>query len=410
MSNHLDSAIKEINLHAVVRGYWTFDVETFPALKKAIYERTQSDKKMLDTLRREVISFSEEVRTIKPYSANAVSLVASDGGNNQLSFDPFYVQLVRVTDSYGKNLCVDAVSPSTDTDELGKAQFNSNGTPITALGWMMKDLGVDNPPHLSRLSPMIPKGSDIRDHPDSVKPGWLSTYRDLCEWAVLYERICYTTFATDTLIVRDGLLRSVIFAGDLFIKWRKNVENVMDRIYREDHRRVYLVGIAKHSKVITRYQLAMAIENVFPSGDARYVRIPRDLEAKAYIWNEYARGAEAEGKDIGVPRFVAGDMFLVRFGSMDGDPIWAVDIFSKQSYDASEIFGYLLNDAINGFPVPFYPRCLQKAHEYAQIVDFDLEIFQDNVFEAVRDLLPTEKKNIIDGWKFRSDLSMRRYG
>lgn len=365
---------------------------------------------MLDTLKREILSFSGEVRTIKPYSSTAVSLVASDGGNNQLSFDPFYVQLIRVTDSYGKELCVDAVSPSTDTDELGKAQFNPDGTPRTALGRMMKDLGVNNPPHLNKLSPMIPKGSDTRDKPDSIKPGWVLTYRDICEWAVLYERICHTTFATDTLIVRDGLLRSKIFSGNLFIKWRKNVENAIDRIYKEDHRRVFLVGLAKHSKVITRYQLAMAIDNTFPSGDARFVRIPRSLEAKAYIWDEYARGAEVEGEDIEAPKFVAGDMFLVRFGSMDVDPIWAVDIFSKQSCDASEIFGYLLNDAINGFPVPFYPRCLQKAHECAQIVDFDLEIFQDLIFEAVRDMLPAEKKSIIDGWRFRSDLSMRRYG
>jgi hypothetical protein len=154
----------------------------------------------------------------------------------------------------------------------------------------------------------------------------------------------------------------------------------------------------------------MSIENIFPSGDARFVRIPRDLEAKAYNWEEYARGAEAEGKDIGAPRFVAGDMFLVRFGPMDGDPIWAVDIFSKQSCDAAEIFGCLLNDAINGFPVPFYPRCLQKAHEYAQIVDFDLEIIQDQIYDAVKELLPVDKQDVIDGWRFRSDLSLRRYG
>ncbi|MBC7086353.1 MAG: hypothetical protein H5T43_08350 [Methanomethylovorans sp.] len=387
-----------------------FDLDSLPVLRKAIYERAQCDNKILEALRREVRSFESEVRTIKPYSTTAVSLVASDGGNNQLSFDPFFVQLVRVTDSYGKELCVDAVSPSTDTDELGKAQFNPDGTPRTALGKMMKDLGVGYPPYLNRLSPMIPRGSEIRNNPDSVTPKWVLTYRDLCEWAVLYERICHTTFATDTLIVRDGLLRSKIFSSDLFIKWRKNVEKAIERIYKEDHRRVFLVGIAKHSKVITRYQLAMAIDDIFPPGEARYVRIPRDLEAKAYIWQEYARGAEVEGENIEAPKFVAGDMFLVRFGPMDGDPIWAVDIFSNQSNDASEIFGYLLNDAINGFPVPFYPRCLQKAHEHAQIVDFDLDIFQDQIFEAVRDLLPAEKKNIIDSWRFRSDVSMRRYG
>jgi hypothetical protein len=252
---------------------------------------------------------------------------------------------------------------------------------------------------------MIPDGRTI-----SEKPEWVLVYRDLCEWAVLYERICHNSFATDTLIVRDGLLRSTIFRGEFFMTWRKKIEEAIARIYHQDHRQVFLVGVAKHSKVITRYQLAMAIEDIFPPGEPRYVRIPRELEAKSYIRDRYARGPETEGDNREAPKFVAGDMYLVRFGSRSGDPVWAVDILSKQSQKASEIFGYLLSDAIDGFPVPFYPRCLQKAHEHAQVVDFDLDIFQDEIFEAVRDLLPPEKQNIIESFRFKSDLSRGRYG
>lgn len=383
-----------------------FDLQILPQLKQIIAIRTQADKRLLETLGREVRSFSSDVKKIQVRSATAVSLVASDGGNNKLAFDPFYVQLVRVTDSYGKELCFDAVSPSTDTDELSGAQFNSDGSPKTALGKMMMGLGVDN---LNKLSPMIPKGSIIRNTPEKVKPDWVMVYRDLCEWAVLYERIVFESFATDTLIVRDGQLRSKIFAGELFVKWRKNIEESIDAIYKKDKRRIYLVGIAKRSKVIDRYRLAMAIEGVFPSGEPRYVRIPRNIEAKAYLWEEYARGAEIEGEEGEAPKFVAGDMFLVRFGKRSGDPIWAIDILSSQSNRSSEIFGYLLNDAIQGFPVPFYPLCLQKAHEHAQIVDFDLQIFQDEIFSAVRALLPKEKQNVVDSMKFHSDLSARRY-
>ena len=383
-----------------------FDPEVLPKLRQIISNRAQADKRLLDTITREVRSFSGEVRKIQPRSTTAISLVASDGGNNKLAFDPFYVQLIRVTDSYGKELCLDAVSPTTDTDELSFAQFNLDGSPKTALGKMMAGLGVDN---LNKLSPMIPKGSVIRDTPENVKPGWVLVYRDLCEWAVLYERIVYESFATNTLIVRDGLLRSKIFTGELFVKWRKNVEKAIEEIYKSDKRRIFLVGIAKHSKVIDRYRLAMSIEGVFLSGEPRYVRIPRHIEAKAYIWKEYARGAEIEGQKGEAPKFVAGDMFLVRFGKRSGDPIWAIDIFSSQSNRESEIFGYLLNDAINGFPIPFYPLCLQKAHEHAQIVDFDLQIFQDEIFSAVKTLLPEEKREIIDSWKFNSDFSNRRY-
>jgi|LSQX01.2.fsa_nt_gb hypothetical protein len=384
-----------------------FDYETLPKLRAIIHERARADARLLNELRAEVRLFAGEVRKIQRRSATAVSLVASDGGNNKLAFDPFYVQLVRVADSYGKELCLDVVSPSTDTDALSEAQFNPDGSPKTALGRMMAGLGVTL---LSDLSPMIPPGSEIREHPETEKQGWVLVYRDLCEWAVLYERICRSRFATDTLIVRDGLLRSKIFSRNLFMKWRKDVMEAIAKIYREDRRRVFLVGLAKHSNVITRYRLAISLEGAFPPGEPRYVRIPRALESKAYIWPEYARGAESEGEEGEVPKFVAGDLYLVRFGTRGGDPIWAVDILSGQGDHAQEIFGYLLNDAVEGFPVPFYPLCLQRAHQHAQVVDFDLDIFQDAIYRAIQGILPPEKRDIIDSMRFNSDVSLRRYG
>jgi hypothetical protein len=254
---------------------------------------------------------------------------------------------------------------------------------------------------------MIPDGEKTRNEPHAVSPSWVLVYRDLCEWAVLYDRICYHQFATDTLIVRDGFLRSKLFRGELFAEFRRRLERAIERIREEDRRRVYLVGIAKHSKVLTRYQLAMAIETVMPPGEARYVRIPRELEAKAYVWPEYARGAETEGEEGEAPKYVAGDMYFVRFGKSKGDPVWAVDIFSAQSSRDAEVFGYLLADAIDGFPVPFYPRCLQKAHEHAQIVDFDLTILQDEVFAAVRGLVPDG--TVLDEFQLNVDSAARRY-
>jgi len=381
-----------------------FDPDTLPRLKKAISERTEADRRLLDELRDEVRPLASSVRTIKERSTTSVSLVASDGGNNKLVFDPFTVQLVRVVDSYGKELFFDVISPTTDTDILSASQFEKDGTPKTALGRMMKDLGVKT---LTELSHMIPDGEKTRKEPHKVSPSWVLVYRDLCEWAVLYDRICYHEFATDTLMVRDGLLRSKLFRGELFTVFRKKLETAIMKIREKDRRWIYLVGIAKHSKVITRYQLAMTIEKVMPPGEARYVRIPRDLEAKAYVWPEYAKGAEAEGEEGEAPKYVAGDMYFVRFGKSKGDPIWAVDIFSCLSKKDAEVFGYLLADAIAGFPVPFYPRCLQKAHEHAEVVDFDLTILQDVVFAAVRGLVPDG--SVLDEFQLKVDASTRRY-
>jgi len=385
-----------------------FDPKELPELRQTIHEATVRDRRLLDDLRAEIRTLAGEVRTIQPRTTTSVSLVASDGGNNKLVFDPFHVQLVRVVDSYGEQLCLDAVTPTTDTDVLSRAQFNPDGTPRTALGRMMIDLGVDSRT-LSELSHMIPEGKKVREKPDEVSPSWVLVYRDLCEWAALYERICYRTFATDTLLVRDGLLRSKLFRGERFIAFRKCIEDAIERIRRETRRKVYLVGIAKHSKVLARYNLAMALETTFAAGAPRFVKVPRSLEAKAYVWPEYARGAETEGGGGEAPKFVAGDMYFVRFGSRSGDPLWTVDILSSQVGQAVEIFGYLFADAIDGFPVPFYPRCLQRAHEFAQIVDFDLDILQDEVIGAVRGLLNDNEVPALDALRLRGDVSGRRY-
>jgi len=385
-----------------------FDPEELPKLKRAIRDATVRDRSLLDDLRKEVSVLNGEVHAIKPRSTTSVSLVASDGGNNQMLFDPFHVQLVRVVDSYGEQLCLDAVTPTTDTDVLSRSQFNDNGTPRTALGRMMIDLGVESR-LLSGLSHMIPDGKKIRETPNEVSPSWVLVYRDLCEWAALYERICYRTFASDTLLVRDGLLRSKLFRGTLFINYRRQVESAIDRIRNDNRRRVYLVGIAKHSKVLARYNLAMALEGTFSAGSPRYVQVPRSLEARAYVWPEYARGAETEGGEGEAPKFVAGDMFFVRFGGRSGDPTWSVDVLSSQSGQAAEVFGYLLADAVDGFPVPLYPRCLQKAHEHAQIVDFDLDILQDEVIDAVRGLLNKDERPALEALRLQGDVSGRRY-
>ena len=128
--------------------------------------------------------------------------------------------------------------------------------------------------------------------------------------------------------------------------------------------------MAKHSKVLERYRLAMAIEGIMNNDYPCYVQVPRQLEEKAYIWSEYARGDDNVVQGGELNKYVGGKMFFVKFGNGRRDPIWPVDIFTPQMSDASTILGCMLEDARNGFPVPHYPNCLQKAHEYAALVGF----------------------------------------
>jgi len=267
----------------------------------------------------------------------------------------------------------------------------------------MKDLGTES---LPRLSHMIRANDD--DRPTS--PSWVQVYRELVEWAILYSILKNRHFGTDTLIVCDGLLRSKVFAGDLFKKYLESVAAAINRQWHDHKRRIFVVGVAKHSKVLARYRLAMAIEGVLTTEYPAYVEVPREIEEKAYVWSEYARGDDRELEDKEINKFVGGKMFLVKFGIGARDPIWPIDIFLPQVSEAQAILGYLLADAIEGFPVPLYPRCLQKAHENAALVDFDFDVLQDEIFSGVREALGGQAP-VLDAFRLQdADPAQARYG
>lgn len=383
-----------------------FHNDEIAGLEAAVKEAVARDRGLLTELREQARALRAAVRVVQPRTATTVSLVASDGGNHSFPLDPFFVQVVRVVDSYGLPLCFDVVTPSSDIDQLSARQFEADRrTPRTALGRLMADLQCT---HLWELSSAIPRQRKSDANPEDISSGWVVTYRDLCEWATLYDRICYQNFPTDTVLIRDGLLRAKYFSGTLFTKLGQLIdERIAD--LRKTRRRVFLVGIAKHSKILDRYGLAFCVENTFPDGNACYLEVPRELEKTVYRWSEYARGRLDPGEGSEEPRFVNGKMFLTRFGKRNTDPIWPVDVFESQVANAQEILGFLLQDAINGFPIPFYPRSLQLAHEWAEIAGFDADIIGDAMRLAVGES-DTAVRDAIENQSLGDvDVSARRY-
>lgn len=371
-------------------------------LKDAITDCIGTDQGVLDALREKVRPLRSATRRIQPRATTSISLVGTDGGNNQLHFDPFLIQLVRVVDSSNNEYCLEAVSPTTPIQNLNERQFAVDGTPRTALGEMMTFLDVDSLPALSHMIRPTKKGKP-------VSPSWVQVYRELVEWAILFA-ILKKDFGTDTLIVCDGLLRSKVFAKDLFQRLLQGMKNLIDARWNASRRRVYLAGVAKHSKVLSRYRLAMALEGVLQTDYPAYVEVPRDVEEQAYVWSEFARGDDRVSEGGEINKQVGGKMFLVKFGSHRRDPVWPVDIFVPQVSESQAILGSMLADAINGFPVPHYPRCLQKAHENAALVDFDFDILQDFIYEGVRSSLGRQA-GTLDAFQLQdSDPTQRRYG
>lgn len=305
-------------------------------------------------------------------------------------------------DSSNNEYCLEAVTPTTDVARLSENQFDEHGAPVSALGRMMEYLGAE---YLWELSPMIRRNDDERP----VSPSWVQVYRELAEWAILLSLVRDKDFGTDTLIVYDGLLRSKVFAGEKFAEYRRGLAEAVDAQWRENRRRVYLAGVAKRSKVLSRYKLAMSLEGVLTNEYPAYVEVPTEIEANAYVWSEYARGDDQAAEGGEANKFVGGKMFFVKFGPGPRDPIWPVDIFLPQVRAAQQIVGFMLADATNGFPVPFYPQCLQRAHENAALVDFDFDILQDQVFDGLRVVLG-EDAQALDTFRLQDgDVAQRRY-
>lgn len=103
-------------------------------LKDAIGECIGADASVLDALRSEIRPLKSLVRRIQPRATTSISLVGTDGGNNQLQFDPFLIQMIRVVDSSDNQYCLEVVSPTTPVGRLVRRHLDEAGVPTTALG------------------------------------------------------------------------------------------------------------------------------------------------------------------------------------------------------------------------------------------------------------------------------------
>jgi hypothetical protein len=128
------------------------DQETYRRLKAEIEVRTAADRSLLDKLRADVRPLLTRTKRIHPRATTSISLVATDGGNNSLRFDPFMVQVVRVVDSNDNELCLEVVTPTVPVADLNRRQFGQSGQPITSLGRLMAALKVDCLTKLSQQS------------------------------------------------------------------------------------------------------------------------------------------------------------------------------------------------------------------------------------------------------------------
>jgi hypothetical protein len=103
-------------------------------------------------------------------------------------------------------------------------------------------------------------------------------------------------------------------------------------------------------------------------------------------------------------------LFLVKFGDAPLDPVWPVDIAEWDLGNVEQILGRLCFDAQQGFPIPDYPMCIQRAHDLAQLKGLEISILQDLLVDGMtQELTEDESERLLRMKYLGQNLASLRY-
>src|ERR1700730_2390433 len=251
-----------------------FDLDT---LRDKIRSAYQTDDPILDKFRTYARRLRDGIRPLRSYAVNAVSFVSTDGGDNRLTFNPAVVELVRVVDSRGNQCALDAIPSSARLEDLEERIQLGNQNLVAPLQKLCEDVGRP----LKDMSYLL-RGLDK----PGKSTGAVRCYRDIVEWSVLYDLVTNSSiqWGGDTILVRDGLLRTKSFTRDVFpiidSKLREGVSKHADRNVK-----LSLVGVAKQSAVLSRLAIALELEQTFHKPFPCFVQVDDDIEADCYNYD-----------------------------------------------------------------------------------------------------------------------------
>ncbi len=375
----------------------------FEEIKKRVFDAYKNEEPIIQKFREFARRLKNDVKPIRPYSVNAVSFVSSDGGDNRLYFNPATVELVRVVDSLGNQCALDAIASNSKASELNTRVETTSPLLVEPLRKLCQDLNTN----VVGLSYLL-KGLGE----PGKSTGAVRIYRDIVEWAVLYDLMKYRVWGSDTIIVREGMLRTKSFKRKIF----PQLDQLIRGAYQEHKKKnitVSMVGVAKQSAVLSRLSVALELEETLHKPYPCYVRVPEDIEAKCYnfdrTWLDTLETSEPDEEGTYLYQSI-GKLFLVKFGNRPFDPVWPVDIAEWQLPEVDKIIGQLTRDAQPGFPIPDFPMCVQKAHDFAKVNGLEVDILQDILFEGItQNLTGTEKEKVLRMKYLGQDLANIRY-
>ncbi len=314
----------------------------------------EQERPMLEDLRDRVRGF--EIHEIGYRRCYAISPVATDGGENRLTFEPFNLEILRVVDSDGRER-FQKILPLSGGPGIFRAAFDRtfpDHVPLLAEFLERLDVRYDDLSYL--LNPDRSAG-DLRS---AVQP-----FRDIVEWAVLLD-IAWNPGQTKALVIRDGLLRSIALRKEILPKLARSFEEA----YREQGS--LLVGVAKRSKVLNYLSFALALEGTLRKSYPCFCEVPKQIEREAHRqWRSW------------LEEHTIGRLHLAKLVEEPDGLILPVDIPEWLMPRRKEILEYLAETAKSSFPTPGYPEPLIRAHEGAVLHGMEMSVLEDMFIEEL---------------------------
>lgn len=312
----------------------------------------------------------------------SITYKAFDGGKMGVRFNPFEVNVIDVADSNGRRK-VRFVVPEIsgyEHDDTILEDVLAELEKIPEINRFVKLLGQDHIRDVTHL----PKDSD--------------NLMEIAEWACIFDRLAADN-QEPIIILKDGLLRT----KSIKASEKENYVKALREVVKQKKEFAKLVGVSKTSAVLSLLSTALYLEKKIPSNSVGYVRVPLELELRAYRWTGRGNIDLTNAKPL---YYAFGELYIAKLAKNSNllvtievpkDLETGKTIYSDE--EVNEIISYLAKDSKTSYPVIGYPQTIMRAHETAVRLGFPASLMRDELRDRILESLDRDAREFVrDGW------------